>query len=93
MAYFYIKDAAILFVAWIVFIQIREWARWRSLKRFGDANGCGDLPVVSNKLPGGLDRAIKVFTTSKTNSNRLSQLRVYFLFLETEIKTQCRIPD
>jgi len=58
MTHSYIAEAALLFLGWIVVVQIKNWARWRSLKRLGDANGCGAVTTLPNKLPGGLDRLI-----------------------------------
>jgi len=69
MAQSYINDAVLLFVFLVALIQIKHWARWRALKKFGDENGCGDMPTVPNKLPGGLDRAIKVLTNGKAKSD------------------------
>jgi hypothetical protein len=71
MAHSYINDAVLLFVFWVVLIQIKHWARWRALKKFGDKNSCGDMPTVPNKLPGGLDRAVKVLTNGKAKSDVL----------------------
>jgi hypothetical protein len=71
MTHFYIREAVLLFVFWVVFVQIKHWARWRALKNFGDENGCGDMPTVLNKLPGGLDRAIKMLTNGKPNFDLL----------------------
>jgi hypothetical protein len=65
MADFYISGAALLFLGWLAVVQIKNWAHWRSLKRFGDANGCGDVVVVPNKLPGGLDRVFMTFMNGK----------------------------
>lgn len=71
MAHTYIKDAIILFVFWAVFIQIKDRTRWRALKRFGNENGCGDMPTVPNKLPGGVDRMIKMLTNGGANYDLL----------------------
>jgi hypothetical protein len=56
MASIYIKEALLLFVAWIVFIQTRNWLRWMALRKWGEKHGCGEAPAVPNKLPGGLER-------------------------------------
>jgi hypothetical protein len=71
MAHSYINNAILLFVFWVVLIQIKHLARWRALKKFGDENDCGDIPTVPNRLPGGLDRVVKVLTNGKAKSNVL----------------------
>jgi len=56
MAHFYIKETLLLFAAWVVFVQVRLWFRWRSFKKWAQKNGCEEAPVVPNKLPWGLER-------------------------------------
>ena len=69
MANSHIIDAVLLFIVWVVSIQIKHWARWHALKKFGDENGCGNMPTVPNKLPGGLERVVKGLTNGKSNLN------------------------
>jgi hypothetical protein len=81
MADSYIPGAVLLFFGWLVVVQIKNWARWRSLKKFSDANGCGDMVAVPNKLPGGLDRVVMAFINGKIKLYLLvSRLSLLFLF-------------
>jgi hypothetical protein len=66
MARLYVKEIALLLVGWIAFVQIRNWFRWRAVKKWGAQRGCGDLPAVKNKLPGGLERYSILFTGLKS---------------------------
>lgn len=65
MAKLFLKEAALLFVVWVIYKQVQIWLRWRALKKFGDKHGCGDPPVVPNKLPGGIERYAILFTGLK----------------------------
>lgn len=65
MAYLYIKEILVVFVAWIAHGQVKSWLRNRELKRWSDENGCGELPKVPNELPYGLERAWKLITGMK----------------------------
>lgn len=56
MAYLFMREALLLFVAWVVFVQVRYWYRWRVLKEWSRQNGCEEAPVVPNRLPWGLER-------------------------------------
>jgi hypothetical protein len=56
MTKIFLKEAVLFFVVWIIYTQVKNWLRWRALKKFGDEHGCGDAPVVPNELPGGLER-------------------------------------
>ena len=56
MVYLYVREAILLLVAWVVFIQVRFWYRWTVFKRWSRQNGCEEVPVVPNKLPWGLER-------------------------------------
>jgi len=61
MAKLYIKEAALLFVLWVVYKNVQTYLRWRNLKKFGDKHGCGDAPLFPNKLPGGIERYAIMF--------------------------------
>jgi len=61
----YVVRLALIAVAAIVFFQVRNWLRWRALKKWGEQHGCGDAPELENKLPGGLDRWYIIFTGMK----------------------------
>jgi hypothetical protein len=61
MAHFYIKEALLLLVAWVVFVQIRYWYRWRVFNKWGQQNGCEECRVVPNKLPWGIERFFILF--------------------------------
>ena len=60
-----IKDALLLLVAWIAFIQTRNWLRWRAFHKWAVQNRCGDTPALPNKLPGGIERLFIFFTNLK----------------------------
>ncbi|TVY38159.1 Cytochrome P450 [Lachnellula subtilissima] len=64
MAYFLIQ-VVFISAAIIAFIQARNWFRWRALNKWGEQYGCGALPVVKNKLPGGIERYAILFTGLK----------------------------
>ncbi|CZR54184.1 related to n-alkane-inducible cytochrome P450 [Phialocephala subalpina] len=56
MSYLYIKEILAAFTAWVVFVQVRNWLRWRSLNKWAAAQGCKEPPNVPNHLPGGIER-------------------------------------
>jgi hypothetical protein len=56
MAYLFGKEILLAFTAWVVFVQVRSWLRWRALKKWGAEQGCKDAPALPNKLPGGIER-------------------------------------
>lgn len=56
MANFHINEIVLLFVTWIAYSQASSWLKWRELKKWGANQGCEDVPVVPNKLPGGIER-------------------------------------
>jgi hypothetical protein len=65
MAKLFLKEVALIFVVWVVYKQVRNWLRWRALKKFGDDHGCGAALALPNKLPGGLERLWFLFTGAK----------------------------
>jgi hypothetical protein len=65
MAYLYIKEALLVFVAWIVFGKIRNWLDERRLRKWGEENGCADPPTVPNKWPYGVERIWIIVTGMK----------------------------
>jgi hypothetical protein len=67
MAFF--VRAALIAGAAIVFFQVRNWLRWRALKKWGEQHGCGDAPEVENQLPGGIERYSILFTGMKSTYN------------------------
>ena len=56
MARLFAAEIGLLFVVWVVYTQVKNWLRWRSLRKFGDKHGCGEAPVVPNIFPGGIER-------------------------------------
>lgn len=60
-----------VFVAWIAYSKVKSWLRNRELKRWGDENGCGELPKVPNELPFGVERAWKIMTGMKGMVSRI----------------------
>jgi cytochrome P450 len=62
MTRLFFKEAAILFGIWIIYTQIKAWFRWRSLRKWGEKYGAGDVPVVKNQLPWGLEQYSIIFT-------------------------------
>jgi hypothetical protein len=78
MAHYYIQVVTLFFWAWVVLVQIKNWARWRALKRFGDTNGCEDVATVRNKLLGGVDRVISSFINGEIICLPVSSLLLNF---------------
>lgn len=54
-----------------LFIRVRNWARWRSLTKWGEAQGCGDAPNLENKLPWGIERLAIMITGFEGGSSLL----------------------
>lgn len=61
----YLRNIAIVIVLLIVYAQAKNWLRWRFLRKWGEQHGCGEAPIVENKLPGGLERYALFFKSWK----------------------------
>lgn len=59
------------FVVYVAYKKVQHFLKWRALKKWGDAQGCGEPPVVPNVLPGGLERYKVLFTGIKGCSSSL----------------------
>ncbi|CAI6338612.1 unnamed protein product [Periconia digitata] len=46
----------------LFFQQCRTWIQRRSVEAKASASGCGDVPVMPNKLPGGIERYLVRFS-------------------------------
>lgn len=78
MAQLFIKELLCISVLWVVYTQIKVWLKWRSLKKWGEQYGCGEVTEEKNKLPGGLERYSVLFTGLK------GDLISFHLFLSTK---------
>ncbi|KAH8820366.1 cytochrome P450 alkane hydroxylase-like protein [Xylogone sp. PMI_703] len=56
MSQYYVLEIFLLFVAFCIYKQVKEWASWRALKRWGKENGCEDVFTIKNNWPWGIDR-------------------------------------
>ncbi|RDW84414.1 hypothetical protein BP6252_02004 [Coleophoma cylindrospora] len=51
-----IIKAGLLATVLLVFYKVKTWLLARDFRKWEEAHGCGPLPSVKNKLPGGLER-------------------------------------
>lgn len=71
MAYSYIAQFSVVFIGWMIYKQVRNRMQWRSLKKWGEQYGCGDPPILPNKLPSGIERFGNLLTGFKSRQSFL----------------------
>ncbi|KAE8447500.1 hypothetical protein EG329_010630 [Mollisiaceae sp. DMI_Dod_QoI] len=103
MAHLYIKGILLAFTAWVIFVQVRNWLRWRSLNKWGAQQGAKEAPAQLNQLPGGIERygfiiklllgRLKNFdfledmVRKRTNDMGCDTFRIFNAFNETLVMT------
>ena len=65
MGHFGLTQLVVLLFVWLLYKQVTNWVRSKSLKKWGKQYGCDEPPSLPNKLPGGLERYGVLFTGFK----------------------------
>lgn len=75
MVYLFIREILLILTTWVLYIQTRHWARWRTFNKWRVANGYAEPAVVENKYPGGAERYYAIL---KGINGEFIRVRVWF---------------